>query len=109
MKKNESKCKGLEFLIANIPLARYFEWEIFLNPGAANDCYDTDKQPKLFYAERNGIAMKVEAGSIRGIRKKIDLERKTSKIFRNKCMVRLTDKRKCEYCDDRFLCYTELV
>lgn len=49
----------------------------------------------------------VKGETIKSVQNKIDKERKSSATFRNKCKTLLIDIRKCDYCPDRFLCFTE--
>ena len=102
--------KNLEILIdTKKPIARYFEWDLFLNPLVKPDTYG--RAHGLFVAKRmlNGkvLGMEVKGETIIAVRKKIDNERKSSEKFRNKCKTLLTDIKKCDYCVDRFLCFTE--
>ena len=112
--------EDLKFLIdVKEPIASYFEWEIFLNPLAKvkttykyDSRYDDDDRTTPSFIgkrviDKVPIGIEVKGESIKSVQKKIDSERKSSAKFRNKCKTMLTDVRKCEYCADRFLCFTE--
>ena len=90
------------------PIAMYCGWELFLNPTAKTTYGET---PNLFTAKKviNGVRdvdVKINGMTIHSIMKKIDVEQRSSDKFRKKCKTLLTDIRKCEYCADRFLCFT---
>lgn len=92
------------------PIAKYFEWEIFLNPLAKPEGYG-ERVLGLFIGRRildgKAIGNGVKGETIKSIQTKIDKERKSSVTFRNKCKTLLIDTRKCDYCPDRFLCFTQ--
>lgn len=92
------------------PIAKYFEWELFLNPLAKPEGYDR-RMLGLFVGKRvmdgKVIGNSVKGETLKSLQNKIDKERKSSVTFRNKCKTLLIDTRKCDYCPDRFLCFTE--
>lgn len=92
------------------PIATYFEWELFLNPLAKAEGYER-RVLGLFVGKRildgKVIGNSVKGETLKSIQGKIDKERKSSATFRNKCKTLLIDTRKCDYCPDRFLCFTE--
>lgn len=102
---------SLKFLVdVKQPIASYFEWEIFLNPSAKVVGQD-GRTPALFIGKRmidgKAVGVEVSGDTINAVRKKINTERKSNATFRNKCKTMIIDFRKCEFCADRFLCFTE--
>ena len=94
-----SKLQKQGWTLFDIPdmtkIGLYAGWSIFLN------LTDT----KVFYAG-DGVHRNIKAGCLREIQKKIDNQVKSAEILRKHCQVITKDKRKCEYCDQRFICFT---
>lgn len=92
------------------PIAKYFDWELFLNPLAKVEGYD-GKIPSLFIGKRvidgQPLNITVKGETIGTVKNRIDTQRKSSMTFRNKCKTMLVSTKKCDYCCDRFVCFTE--
>ena len=103
---------SITFLIdVKKPIAKYSGWEIFINPSAKVQGYG-DRILSLFVGKRvlddgKYLGIEITGETIKALQNKIDKEQKSSATFRNKCKTRLVDTRKCDYCPDRFLCFTE--
>jgi len=94
------------------PIAKYLDWDLFIDLEAKPkyQAYSHEEIPGLFTGKRSidgKVVIEVKGATIKSLIKKMDTERKSSAKFRNKCKTLLVDVKKCDYCADRFICFTE--
>lgn len=81
-------------------VAEYGDWKLYINPLSAYP-----------FSAINPLTKTVRASNIAILIDRIEHDKKTSPQalagIRTRCKASLTDVRKCDYCGDKFLCYTE--
>ena len=77
-------------------IGKYDDWVLFL-----------DITGKSLLIADDGLHRTIKGTSLDEVKTKIDNHAKCSEAFRKRCKETLTDARKCEYCNYKFLCFTE--
>lgn len=82
--------------IEMLKVGEYAGWQVFFNLIDA----------QVFFAS-DGVHRNVKGKSLKEIQHKINKKENGAEILRRHCKTITTDTRKCDYCNQRFICFTD--